>query len=280
MDQKQYTLQNFFESPECLTQSIMLAYANGTATDQEARKVEMHITDCQLCDEALEGMMLLSKDEFIQMSSELQNDVKELVQKKTEEFKAEGGTVIDFRPKAQTETETAVPTAAKKSGSKRWMGFVGIAASIALLAMLSIFLMSPSASSLADKYFDATVISSTRGMGSLDQAQFDQAVEYYEAKEYSKAAPLFDNVDSIVASYFAGNCYFNTEEFEKAEDRFKAVIEKKQTWVEHAEYNLSMTYLKLGKLDDARKLLSKIAADDNQDFQNLAKEALVDVNNL
>lgn len=280
MDQNQYTLQNFFESPDCLTTGMMLAYANGTATDEEARNVELHITDCPFCDEALEGMMLLSKEEFTQMAAELKSDLKALVQEKTNEFEAEGGTVIDFRAKAKSDAETAAPAAIGKKGNKRWMSYVGIAASIALIAMLSIFLMRPSGSSIADKYFDATVISSTRGMGSLDQAQFDQAVEYYEAKEYSKAAPLFDNVDSIVASYFAGNCYYNIQEFSKAEERFKRVIEKRQTWVDHAEYNLSMTYLKLGKLDDARKLLTQIANDDNQDFQNFAKEALKEVNAL
>ena len=275
MDQKQYTLQSFFESPKCLEKDIMRAYIDGTASDQEVRSVEMHIADCPLCEDALEGMMMLSANEFNSLAESLQSDIQSRVREKSDELESAGGMVIDFRPNSNVEVEAPKPSATKPK--KRWMGFVGMAASIALLAVLGIFMMQPNGSSIADKYFDATVISSTRGMGSLDQVQFDKAVEYYEAKSYSKAAPLFDNVDSIVAAYFAGNCYYHIEDFPSAEDRFKKVIAKNQTWVEHAEYNLAMTYLKLGKTGEAKDLLTKIATDDNQDFQDLAKEALAEV---
>lgn len=280
MDQKQYTLQNIFESPECLSQALMMAYANGTASDEEARKVEMHIIDCPLCEDAVDGLMMLPQTEMPQIIADAQQNLKKQIAEKSEVFEAEGGTVIEFRPNSSSEVGASSPEASPSNKKNPWTRYIGIAATVTILALLGIFMMRPSANSIADKYFDATVISSTRGMGTLDQAQFDKAVELYEAKSYTKAAPLFDNVDSIVATYFAGNCYFNSGEYAKAEDRFKSVVTKNQTWVEHAEYNLAMTYLKLGKIEEARNLLSKIASDDQQDFQNLAKEALEDVNSL
>lgn len=49
-------LKELFENTRCLTEHEMLQYLKGELTQDERRRVEIHLAGCQLCIDALEGL--------------------------------------------------------------------------------------------------------------------------------------------------------------------------------------------------------------------------------
>jgi len=52
-------LNNIFSETECLSAEVLMAYAEDKLNAQERYQVEKHLTDCELCSDALEGLSLL-----------------------------------------------------------------------------------------------------------------------------------------------------------------------------------------------------------------------------
>ena len=51
--------KNIFQSSTCLTQDELVRYHSTKMSESEKHVVEKHLTDCELCTEALEGIALL-----------------------------------------------------------------------------------------------------------------------------------------------------------------------------------------------------------------------------
>lgn len=65
-------LKHIFDKSACLSKRQMKEYLAGTMTREECHALEHHITNCELCSEALEGM-LAHKEEAIEAMDELNN---------------------------------------------------------------------------------------------------------------------------------------------------------------------------------------------------------------
>ncbi len=52
--------KNIFDHRNCLSKEELISYANGSLTEREKHFVEKHLLDCELCSDALEGVLLLS----------------------------------------------------------------------------------------------------------------------------------------------------------------------------------------------------------------------------
>ena len=52
-------LNNIFSETDCLSPEILTAYAENRLNADERHLVEKHLTDCELCSDALEGLLLL-----------------------------------------------------------------------------------------------------------------------------------------------------------------------------------------------------------------------------
>jgi len=49
-------INKIFSKSSCLTNNEMLEYLSGKLSDSEKRKIEMHIADCEMCNDELEGL--------------------------------------------------------------------------------------------------------------------------------------------------------------------------------------------------------------------------------
>jgi hypothetical protein len=54
MDNK-YTNTNFFETTECPSDALLLSYVKGTIAKEDKRLVELHMVDCEMCNDMVEG---------------------------------------------------------------------------------------------------------------------------------------------------------------------------------------------------------------------------------
>lgn len=56
---------NIFSETGCIPHEVLWKYRQGTLTAAEKHAVEVHLTDCELCSDALAGMMDMNTDEMI-----------------------------------------------------------------------------------------------------------------------------------------------------------------------------------------------------------------------
>ncbi len=106
------------------------------------------------------------------------------------------------------------------------------------------------------------------------------AMHKYENKEFESALLLFETVlatdmNSITSRFYSGISYMATERFSVAETTFNKVIDHNDNlFIEHAEWYLSLCYLKTGEKDKARELLNTIAKTEgyySRSARNLAR---------
>lgn len=302
MDQDRYTIGKLYPKTSCPTQDSLVRYAEGTLSPAELRSVELHLADCPLCDEALEGILLAGTNQFSEMATELGERVNaHLEGEHDREVEPEGGKVIEFRPNINPpmaqRRDTATPTA--RSGFRRVFPILSIAAGLALVATLSIFYMNRvTASGIAEEHFMAMEGNSRRGFKTVEpkspdstQAAVSDAerlaeeayatgMSRYNAKDYSSAATYFDKDHSSKAKLYAGDCYYLLGRYDLAAFRYQSVIDAANGWEDNAEYNLALTYLKMNEVAQARMVLESIKADASHDFNGVAKETLEQVLDL
>jgi len=71
-------LLSMFEQTGCLSEEMMIGYLGNTLDAQQKKNVETHLLDCSLCSDALEGLELLSSDDFKARTHEIRSEVSEL----------------------------------------------------------------------------------------------------------------------------------------------------------------------------------------------------------
>lgn len=291
MNEVPYTIGKFFAKSGCISQDMLMQYADGTLPEAQNRQVELHLADCTDCDEALEGIMLAGTENYAKMVEE----VGKLVEQRISQDSSEGAKVIEFRPNINPPQAAAIPVATTtRGGFKKALPFFGIAASLALILTFGIFFMGDSGAKIADRNFEAMEIGTKRGAvlespdpsdlsanpNAASEATYQEALDLYEAKNYQEAASKFDLSTQPKAALFAGDSYFLLENFTAAATRYQKVIDAKNGSEGHAEYNLALTYLKLDQVDKAKAILEAIAQNEEHDFVNKAKLTLQDVNDL
>jgi tetratricopeptide (TPR) repeat protein len=275
MNQDRYTFDMLFSKTECITQEMLVKYADGLLSPDEARKVELHLVDCPLCDEALEGILLCGTQAY----TDLVNEVSEKVEALEKDTEHEKGKVIEFRPNINPPHSQTQPAATRGNGGfRKFLPFISIAASVALIVTLGIlFLGGTSAGKIADSYFEAYNEAGTRGIEEGPADVFDQGMTAYEAKDFLTAASFFDKDQSSKAAFLAGDSYYQAGKYDLAVIRYKKVIDANQGHEEVAEFNLAMTYLKMDEVAQATMVLKRITGDPNHDYYKDAQKALDEV---
>lgn len=61
----QPSFENIFVKTKCPTQQQLLDYVEGRLSGDALHEVEEHLTDCELCNEALEGLAIIQQKEQI-----------------------------------------------------------------------------------------------------------------------------------------------------------------------------------------------------------------------
>ncbi|MBK5283865.1 MAG: tetratricopeptide repeat protein [Bacteroidia bacterium] len=68
-----------FSETGCISHAVLWKYRMGTLSPKEKHEVELHLTDCELCSDALAGMAMMNSDKII---SELQMEVGNITAQK------------------------------------------------------------------------------------------------------------------------------------------------------------------------------------------------------
>ncbi len=72
--------KNIFQTTGCFTQEQLLRYVKGEMTPEEKRAVELHLPDCEICFDAVEGLSLVEKSNLSAVEADLTRQVNELIQ--------------------------------------------------------------------------------------------------------------------------------------------------------------------------------------------------------
>ena len=62
---------------ECLAEQELLRYAEGSADAALTRKVELHLSDCMMCSDALEGIQNADNQQFTEANESIKSKIKE-----------------------------------------------------------------------------------------------------------------------------------------------------------------------------------------------------------
>jgi tetratricopeptide (TPR) repeat protein len=155
------------------------------------------------------------------------------------------------------------------------------AAAIVLLLVAAVLFVSLRSSS-PEKLFVAyyapySSIEQTKRGNNDNSTERQKAFEAYTAGRYEESIPLFQSLltkgqdESVL--FYLGNAFLSVDRPQQAENTFKTYLASYQEFEAEAEWYLSLSYLKQKKIQEARQLLTDIAAKNN-DYNDKAKDLL------
>ncbi len=252
----------------------LLAYANGDLPPAEARKVEKALADDPFLADALEGIEMTGTEAFGEMMADIDQALDSKLSS-NDDSGEEGGVEIRFKP--APEPQRAVTN--KKSSFR----LISIAASIAVLAVVSVFLFKGPGFDPLDYYNNPANVtvrghliepgSGTQGL-SDDESTYNRASLLYGEAQYDEASKIFESLPQSSAKLMAGHCHFKMENYTLAAEYFQEVINLDGVLKHDGEYNLALTFLADEKVDEGRELLKKIA-DNNRNIYNVQADEIL-----
>jgi len=109
-----------------------------------------------------------------------------------------------------------------------------------------------------------------------------KAMECYQARDYSKALMLFEEVletkqSDMALNLYSGISYMETEKYQNASQSFNKIIDNNDNlFVEQAKWYLAMCYIKIQDNNKAEKLLEELI-EQNSYYKDLASKVLKDL---
>lgn len=103
--------------------------------------------------------------------------------------------------------------------------------------------------------------------------------QFNQQNDWTKALKYFSSLDNqITANFYSGVCYIELEQYNKAIDSFKYVInDNDNLFVEQAEWYLGIIFLKNNKMNQAIDQFDKISNSESH-YSSQAKEILKYIN--
>ncbi len=86
-------LGNFLEQGACIPEVVMVDYAEGKLSSQQAHAVEKHLLECELCSDALDGLKMIHPSKSKEIIAELNKEIEG----RTQSASNSGAKVIPFR---------------------------------------------------------------------------------------------------------------------------------------------------------------------------------------
>ena len=266
--------QIFFRS-ETPDHEQLLAYAKGQLSPAEARKVEEALVDDPFLADALEGIEMVGTDTFEEMMADIEKALDEKLSD-DDDSGEEGGKEIQFNPAARTE---AAPT--KKNRSFR---LLSIAASIAILAVVGVFLFRGAAFDATSYYNDPSngtvrghVEFYQQGDPTLENEKriYDEGSSLFGKGQFDEASKLFEGLSQPSAKLMAGHCHFKMENYQQAAQLFQEVISLGGVLQHDGEYNLALALLADdNNSEKAQDMLEDIAGNKRHSYYKQAREIL------
>jgi Uncharacterized protein conserved in bacteria len=168
----------------------------------------------------------------------------------------------------QTETNQSVASERKKKKVIIWRALAAacIVTVLTISAVIYFGNLHPSNDKIFATFYhryEAELL--TRSGEPSDVSELIKAIQLYDKGDYPEAIQKFESIiksdaSNTAARFFIGASYVELKNYTKAIDNFNYVITRNDTaFVEHAEWYLSLCYLKTNQTAKANALLHKIA---------------------
>lgn len=158
-----------------------------------------------------------------------------------------------------------------------------VAASIALLIISSIFVINFYLSSSPEKLYEAyytpypNVVFPTKRGESESLSDKELAFQAYDLEDYGRAISLFEKIPGNQRNgevlLYLGNAYLAVENTGQASLNLEKLLNTYSNFHNQAKWYLSLSYLKDGKVEEAKSLLREIDKDNNS-YSIKARELL------
>lgn len=135
--------------------------------------------------------------------------------------------------------------------------------------------------SMYDTYFSTeNTILTVRSHGMVNLQFIDEGLEYFNDGDFENAIhTLNQDPSNMLAKLYVGFSYMKLEEFGKAEDEFRLIIDDDNNlFVDQAEWNLGLCYMVSNQTDLATTVFQKIAGG-NTSYKEQANELLLKIGN-
>ncbi len=125
----------------------------------------------------------------------------------------------------------------------------------------------PTKEEIFHKYYEPYSVTITDRSGSHEiNNLLTHAMEKYKEQDYDQALHLFQRVlqkrDDVAASLYSGISYMEVQKYQKANQSFEDVVEDRDNlYLDQARWYMSMCHIRLGNMEQARNMLSTLAAE-------------------
>lgn len=180
-----------------------------------------------------------------------------------------------FTGNSVSEAQPIQPSS-KISTIKTWSITAGIAVAIVVVGFFLIRSLSmPPGEKLFLSYYEPKQVPDS--VTNLDNQLIVEAISTYQSKDYAKAESLFENLknedESDLSLFYVGLCQLELDRPEKAIPTLSLVSQKSDYFFEATWYG-AMSFLKLNKLEEAKRLL--LISDANPNFYSEKAEEILE----
>lgn len=248
-------LEAIYKSSTCLTEEEFRQYLDGSIQKSTMQKVELHLLDCDLCTDALDGYRGLG---ITKPSVSLPNTF----------FDSELSKNVEKSPNAKIRTLPRL--------------LLRVAAMISiLLVSYFTFFRAPSFEQLYHTYYEAYASDipltqrSATNLHSINP-NFEQGLKEYNNANYSGSLIHFEKAvvqepENFSIQFFTGISCMEVGQFPQAIEYFKAVKEADSLYSEKANWFLALSFIKIGEKENAIKCLDEVIASNNYKGQEAKK---------
>ncbi|NUN44671.1 hypothetical protein HUU58_03245 [bacterium] len=221
----------------CLTEEMIVNYLFRSISDEERHRIEEHITDCDLCYDAVSGARRLGSEmELTKQTMILRSDIEARY----------GRTHRSNKP-------------------AKFKYYAAAALLLISSSSIGYWLTRHSHETIADAFITpySNTIPLTRGADA--QSLLEEAMAAYEAETYDASAQKLEdflktNPDHSVAHFYCGISLLLEGQFEESDLHFqKSEKSEDRRIAEAARWYRALAYVKMEKTDEAMNLLKEVA---------------------
>ena len=239
---------------------LLMDYVDGFATSAARERIQAHLLECERCAGVVQGIRR-AREEFGEDQERL-GEYFRVGEERTGNREAElVGSETRSRPLVLR---------------RRWWGFAGLAAGIALLFLVWPHLRSPDAESLfaeeiADIYRNPELTRSGNG-----EAIWKEGALAYREQDFLEAASAFEQLFSLdpldmEAGFYTGICFLYASAPERAIPPLQTVAHSPSNYRKNATWFLGLAHYQAGDQTAAKSILIQIAGEEGHFKQDRAK---------
>lgn len=240
--------------------------------NQQFELIEKYIDGNLSAKESKSVEQLIAKDKVFAKEYKLRYEVNEAIMQK------DIMTLRENLNNVYNGQHQSPPSVVRQLFIKNWHL---VAASVTILIIVGSFLLSnlnnSSSEQIFEKYYSSeNAIFMTRSDATVLDDNLNDALEKFQNKEYADAINLLTiNETNVVAKYYLGLSYMETDQFVKAKASFQNILDSPDNlFIEQAKWYKGLCLLKLDETEAATELFTSILSDDslyNEDVTNILR---------